>query len=368
MPKANSKTTTPPPQKANFEQDALDVAKQAPEPVRHAGLDSLFVAYDDTEEHLNVLYWGKEGSGKTIDIATATQLGRVLFINAEGGLKKRALQSHGVKTENLIVYPRPGEPITYEGLLEVCFKIKSDLMDDPESWYLVAMDSITEIAQAFTDIASEDRMDKAQRRNAYWNPTIGDRMFTDLSDYGTSTKMVRKLIRMYRDLPVHFAMTALERRDVDEDTSKVAYGPAVGPALQTALLGYVDVVLYCKAADEERPYFRAQSKKVGAARAKDRLGVLPKVLVDPTFPRLVAYNSGTLTEETDPVQAPVREAGSPSDSEGTKATKAPRSGAKARKTPPSAQKTPRKPRGPLGDNEPGGTEQGYNAQAVQEVI
>lgn len=269
----------------------------------NSALDDLFVAYDDTEEHLNVLYWGREGAGKTIDLATATQLGRVLFINAEGGLKKRAMLSHGVKTENLVIWPKPGQDITYDGLEEVLFRVKSDLMDDPKSWYLVAMDSITEIAQAFTDEASDDRFDKARKKNPAWNPTIGDRFFTDLGDYGTSTKMVRKIVRMYRDLPVHFAMTALERRDVDEDTSRVAYGPAVGPALQTALLGYVDVVLYCKAEDEDRPYFRAQTKKIGTARAKDRLGVIPKVLVNPTFPRLVAYNEGTLDESTDPVQA-----------------------------------------------------------------
>lgn len=317
----------------------IEVQPELPLPAARKAnpLDSLFVAYDDTEEHLNVLYWGKEGSGKTIDIATATQLGRVLFINAEGGLKKRALLTHGVKTENLIVYPKPGQPITYAGLEEVFFQLKSDLMDDPKSWYLVAIDSITEVAQAFTDEASEDRIEKSQKRNPNWNPTLGDRMFTDIGDYGTSTKMARKLIRMYRDLPVHFAMTALERRDVDEDTSKVAYGPAVGPALQTSLLGYVDVVLYCKAADEDRPYFRAQTKKVGAARAKDRLGVIPNVLVNPTFPRLVAYNEGTLTEENDPMQAllitpPEATGASPSTSKTKTGTKAPQRAASSRKT------------------------------------
>lgn len=235
----------------------------------------------------------------------------MLFINAEGGLKKRALLSHGVQTENLVVWPKPGEPVTYSGLEEVFFQIKSDLMDDPKSWYLVAWDSLTEIAQALTDEVSDDRFSRAKAKNAAWVPSVADAFFTDIGDYGTSTKMVRKLVRNFRDLPVHFAMTALERRDVDEDTSKVAYGPAVGPALQTSVLGYVDVVLYTKAEDEERPYFRAQTKKVGTARAKDRLGVIPRVLVNPTFPRLAAYNDGTLTEDTDPVQAVLHETPAP---------------------------------------------------------
>lgn len=327
MPKApTTKPTTAP----ETDSETLDLPEPAPAakaPRRagkttkqHDALSSLFVNFDDTEEHLNVLYWGREGSGKTIDLAAATQNGRVLFINAEGGLKKRALLSHGVKTENLVVWPKPGEPVTYSGLEEVFFQVKSDLMDDPKSWYLVAWDSLTEIAQALTDEVSEDRFSRAKAKNAAWVPSVADAFFTDIGDYGTSTKMVRKLVRMFRDLPVHFAMTALERRDVDEDTSKVAYGPAVGPALQTSVLGYVDVVLYTKAEDEERPYFRAQTKKVGTARAKDRLGVIPRVLVNPTFPRLAAYNDGTLTEDTDPVQAVLHETPAPSAKKTTRRT------------------------------------------------
>lgn len=310
MPRATRQPAEEPthtPLEYNAELEETETAEVTAEPkiTKNTGggwADDLFAAYDDTEEHLNVLYWGREGSGKTIDLATATTLGRVLFINAEAGLKKRALLANGVNTENLVVFPRPGQPLTYRTLEQALYRVKSDLMDDPKSWFLVAVDSITELAQAFTDEASGDRFDKAKRNNSKWEPTISDEMFTDLSDYGTSTKMVRKAVRLMRDLPVHVAITALERRDVDEDTSKVAYGPAVGPALQTSLLGYVDVVLYTKAPDEQRDYFRAQTKKVGAARAKDRIGVIPKVLVNPTFPRLLAYNEGTLSEDTDPVQ------------------------------------------------------------------
>lgn len=311
--------------------DSTDLGELAVTKTETRGwVDDLFASYDDTEEHLNVLYWGREGSGKTIDLASATTLGKVLFINAEGGLKKRALLANGVKTENLTVFPKPGYPLTYHSLEQALFRVKSDLMDDPNSWFLVAVDSVTELAQAFTDEASDDRFSKAKRKNESWKPTVGDEFFTDLSDYGTSTKMVRKAVRMMRDLPVHVAITALERRDVDEDTSRVAYGPAVGPALQTSLLGYMDVVLYCKAPDEQREYFRAQTKKIGAARAKDRIGVIPKVLVNPTFPRLLAYNEGTLTEDTDPVQAPVLQEPAP---EAKKAT---------RKTPTRTRKVPAK--------------------------
>jgi hypothetical protein len=304
MPKAG---TAPRPTEdvvdAEVVEDIGELTQPSTELATIDSLDELFVSYDETEEHLNILYWGREGSGKTIDIAAATQLGKVLFVNAEGGLKKQALLANGVNTSNLVIFPRPGQELSYHTLEAAIFKIKSDLMDDPSSWFLFAIDSVTELATAFTEAASDDNFAKAKRKNQAWKPGINDEFFTDRSDFGTSTKMVRKLVRMLRDAPIHVAMTALERRDVDEDTSKVAYGPAMGPALQTSLLGYVDVVLYCKAADDDRPYFRAQTKKVGTARAKDRIGILPKILVDPTIPRILAYNEGVLTEDTDPLQA-----------------------------------------------------------------
>lgn len=307
--------------------------------------DDLFADYDETEEHLNLLYWGKEGSGKTIDLASATQQGKVLFVNAEGGLKKRALLANGVKTENLVIFPRPGQPLTIHTLEQALFRVKSDLMDDPKSWFLVAVDSVTELATAFTDAVSDDRLQRSMKKNEAWKPSLNDEYFTDIADYGVSTKMVRKIARMLRDLPVHTAMTTLERRDVDEDTSKVAYGPAVGPALQTSLLGYVDVVLYCKAPDEERDYFRAMTKGAGKARAKDRIGVIPKVLVNPTVIRVLAYNEGTLSEDTDPQQEVLKAAPEPKKAPAKKTTGAGRAG--ARRAPAKSTE---------GTGEPGGTE------------
>lgn len=329
MPKAAPKTTQPTEDIGELKQVGQEVvvAEIVTDP-----MDDLFVSYEETEEYLNVLYWGREGSGKTIDLVDATKHGRVLLVNAEGGLKKRALLANGVNTANLVVYPRPGQEITWESFQALIFRIKSDLMDDPKSWFLIGVDSLTELNQAFIDTAGDERFARDKRKNQAWKPGLSDEFFTDRGDYGVSTKVLRKAIRMLRDLPVHVAMTALERRDVDEDTSKVAYGPALNGALQTSVLGYVDLVLYCKAADEERPYFRAQTKAVGKARAKDRIGIYPKVLVNPTFSRVLAYNEGTIVEETDPDQAIL--AASADETQGTGGKKPGRtSGPGVRKTP-----------------------------------
>lgn len=276
-----------------------------PKPKTAPAASGLFSALEDVEDFLNLLYWGREGSGKTTDALSAANHGRILVINAEGGLKKLALRKRGINLDNVMVYPPQGQDLTYEGLQEALLQVKSDLMDDPQSWYAVIVDSITEVSAAMTAAVSDSRISKARIKGA----TIDtfDSFFVDRGDYGTSGKMVRTLLRLLRDLPVHFIVTALERRDVDEDTSKVAYGPAIPPGLQSDLLGYMDLVLHTKEPDEDHDYYRALAKRAGKFRAKDRFDALPKVLVEPTVERVLAYLDETLTEERDPLQEVLRQ-------------------------------------------------------------
>lgn len=289
MPKATDTPTEP---------------EQVPKPT-----GSLFATLEDREEYLNVLLFGREGSGKTTAACTLANLdyGNVLVVNAEGGLKKNTLKRRGIDVSRILMWPNDGEAITYHGLVEVYNQVKADLEKDPKSWAGVIFDSATEIVPALIDQVAKDRMEKSARRG---QPVEGiDEFFTDRSDYGTMSKMFRDLLRKFRDLPTHFVVTALERRDVDEDSGKVQYGPAVTPGVQADLLGYVDLVLACSAADDEDglPY-RALTRSAGKYRGKDRLGVLPLVLADPTIPRILAYESGELTEETDKKQEGLKRA------------------------------------------------------------
>lgn len=278
--------------------ETVTAAKVAP---ATAAKSSLFSSLDETDEYLNVLLFGREGSGKSTAAVSLANLGygNVLVVNAEGGLKKNTLKRLGIDTSRIQVWPPQGESISHQGLDEVHRQIKADLARDPKAWAGVVFDSATEIVQALVDYVASDRISKAERKGV--NIDQIDQFFTDRSDYGTMSKMFRDILRKFRDLPTHFVVTALERRDVDEDSGKVQYGPAVTPGVQTDLLGYVDLVLACTAATEEQP-FRALTRSSGKYRGKDRLGVLPKVLVNPTIPRILAYESGELTEATDPLQ------------------------------------------------------------------
>lgn len=288
--------------KINGEAEAEVVApKPTAAPVKTT--TGLFASLSDTNEYLNVLLFGREGSGKTTSACSLANLGygKVLVVNAEGGMKKNTLKRHGIDIDRIMVWPPSGQKITHSGLDEVYRQLQADLADDPKSWAGVVFDSATEIVQALVDYVAGDRIEKASRKGVSIDGI--DQFFTDRSDYGTMSKMFRDILRKFRDLPTHFIVTALERRDVDEDSGKVQYGPAVTPGVQTDLLGYVDLVLACTAADdaEGKPY-RALTRSSGKYRGKDRLGVLPKVLVNPTIERILAYESGKLTEEKDTLQ------------------------------------------------------------------
>ncbi len=281
--------------------------KAAPAPKQDEDLgDDWFAPVDDTIDFTNTLLYGREGSGKSTASARLANRfsdlppgkGKVLIINAEGGIKKKPLQNRGVDTSRIVLWPDPKkhQRVTHQSLDQIHRRVKADLEADPDSWGGVIFDSATEIHMALLDTVQQKRVASLVRQGRDVDPD-----FVDIADYGTMSKLFRDVLRKFRDLPCHFVVTALERRDVDKDTGKPQYGPAVTPGLQSDLLGYVDFVLMCKAADEDGP-FRALTQANSRYRAKDRFDVLPKVIVDPFIDRIVSYVEGDLTRENDPEQ------------------------------------------------------------------
>lgn len=301
MPRAPRTKQTPP--------NPLDLptaATTSSDDTDDGSFDIGFVTLDQTEDKINALYYGTEGAGKTTNAAAMANLpgpGKVLIINSEGGLKKLALEKRGIDTSAIVVWPQPGDRITKSNLDTLYERIRSDLDKNPDLWKGVVFDSMTEIATILRENATEKRQTALKAKGATYDPD-----FVDRSDYGVQTDHGNRIVRMFRDLPCHFVMTALDR--VDEITGE--HGPAVNPAFANAILGYVDFVLYCRATqttaetpieDDAPAEFRAATRQGKTYRAKDRFDVLPRVLASPTFDRVAAYVAGDLTEEEDALQA-----------------------------------------------------------------
>lgn len=292
MPRTAPAKKAAPPAQTKIEDEPEDTAD-----------DSWFVSLDEVEDFVNAVFYGREGSAKTTNAATMANIGegKVLVINAEGGLKKIALKKRGIDVSNIVVWPDPKNPEVIDGksLNRIYRRVKVDLENDPTSWAGVIMDSASDVYVALLDSAQSKRVNIALNKGA-----DVDEDFVDIADYGTMTKAFRDVLRKFRDLPCHFIATALERRDVDKDTGKPQYGPAVTPGLQVDLLGYVDFVIMVKPEDEDGP-FRGLTRANSRYRAKDRFDVLPRVMVEPTFERILQYLRGDMdmdAPKTDPLQ------------------------------------------------------------------
>lgn len=278
-----------------------------------AAAGSFFLDLEDADEFLRICEYGKDGAGKTSDLLHMANHGRVLVINAEFGVKKRALKKLGINVDNIKVWAPPDGRITRKNLEILRTQIERDLAEDPKSWFGVVFDSFTELTFVMLSGAQQRRVGRAIKAGH----TNTDREFMDRADYGQAAKWLAELIRNWRTLPLHIGVTALMRRDVDEDTGKVMYGPATSPAVQNDLAAMMDVVMMKKGEDEDGPY-RALIRTSGKYRAKDRYNIGVRVLAMPTFDRYFAYWNDEIDPAKDPVQKTLKAAKSGGKGSGDK--------------------------------------------------
>lgn len=261
------------------------------------------------KEPLSMLMYGREGSAKTTGALRLSKLGKIVMINTEAGAKRVPLTAQGVILENIETWPKNGDVdhISFETIEEEVFiPLKIALEEDPNAYIGVVVDSFTELSRRLVDKAAAagreaDRLKNKQR----------SQFSIDLDDWGTMTTMMRIIFRRFRDLGIHLIITALERRDLDEKTSEVTYGPAVGPAVGNDTMGMVDIVIWTQLEQlgpDQKDFFTGTTRAKNLHRAKDRFGVLPVRMIEPTADRVLAYIDGTLTRANDERQHAARAA------------------------------------------------------------
>lgn len=259
---------------------------------------------DEQKLRVSALLWGREGTSKTTSALRMTKLDpnkRVLLVNAEGGAKRQALARMGVDVDRVDIWPSDEQGPGHISFETIETEVLEPLEDGAHAEYAgVVLDSFTEIARRCVENASAEARAKAAalgKDRSRWQVT--------LEDHGVAANQMRTLLRRFRDLPSgHLVITALERRDQDEDTARVSYGPAMGPAVATDTMGLVDLVGFCQVENFGGQDFRTATFTPSLTRrAKDRFGVLPVSLVDPFFDRIVGYLEGGLTRENDEARA-----------------------------------------------------------------
>jgi predicted ATPase len=257
----------------------------------------------DQREFTNCLYYGEGGTGKTTALASLANLGRVLYVDAESGIKRHPLERLGVNVGN-IEKLEFDDTLSFAELEDAFWTMKRDLETDPDSWAGVVWDSGTEIYHALLDSLVGKRVEKADRATKSGRgvaDVMSNRFFIDRDDYGVMSEQVRFLLRRFRDLPCHFGIAFLERRDQDPGTGTVRIGPAITPGLQSDVIGWHDIV--CRTSfDSDANLFLGTFRPEGVRQGKDRFGMLPPHMVNPSVERVVGYITGRIEPGSDEEQ------------------------------------------------------------------
>lgn len=282
-------------------------AKKAAPPAQKKAETPKFLSLADVDEFYHILWYADPGVGKTTAMADLARRGHIVYIDAENGLKPKALRRRGIPIENI----EPWTDATYDGLIKLHQNL---LLRTAEGEKIIGLcwDTGTETIRTMIKEVVGSAVTKAQ--------LIGkDRTEFDVyqEDYGTVTEMMRKVLRLFHGLPMHLGIACHTRRDTDKDDGTIRLGPAVTPAVQKDMNGYTDCIINMRTQDfgDEELEFSGLTRPAGRFDAKDRYGLLPKNMINPTFCRVLDYLDEKIIKEEDPLQIEARQRRQPKEPE-----------------------------------------------------
>lgn len=225
-------------------------------------------------QFLNMMIYGGSGVGKTLLAGTSAMveaMSPILVIDAEDGTKTlNALPDYGDQIDVV--------PMTQWKKMQAIY---NDLYKGQHPYKTVVIDSGTEVQQlAMNDVLGT-------------SGTVLDVGITpEFKDWYKNTEQIRRMIRAFRDLPMHTIITALEMDSQDPRTKLVMKRPAFSNKLSQQIPAFFDTVfyLYTKEVKGDSANLRlCLTDRTDKIVAKCRAQGVPLVLENPNMPMLYPY-------------------------------------------------------------------------------
>jgi phage nucleotide-binding protein len=228
-------------------------------------------------EYLNLLIYGEPGVGKTRLAGSAADhadTSPVLILDVEGGV--------------MSLRNRKDIDVLQVRDIDTIVKVHDELQKRNGGGYsTVVIDSLSELQKLDMRTVMQEEYNR--------QPDRTDKDVPSQRAWGKSQERLRRIIRGFKDLPVHTIMTTLVTQVTDEQTNVTHYYPALPGKMRGDAPGFFDVVGMLRVKEEQngaviRRLLQIQSStKVVAKDRTDTLGIdgdgkRVGIIVDPTIP------------------------------------------------------------------------------------
>lgn len=250
-------------------------------PKRVAAIKRRITSLDEAAAVLNILVYGQNGSEKTRFAASAPKP-LILDVNEKGTRSARQY------TDARVFQVKKFEDVTY---------VYWFLRDQEHDFESVIIDNLTTLAQLCMTHVLKEGADRDPNKD----PAIAS-----MRDWGKVNELMKPLMLNYRNLPLNTIFIAQERvvEDDDEDTLHM---PDLSKGVRGIATGSVDIIgrTYKK---EVRKGKKGKKKEevvweprmlVGPSDkfvTKDRTGMLPRIVRNPTVPAFLEA-AGAIPQE-----------------------------------------------------------------------
>ena len=265
------------------------------------------------ERYLKLLVYGNYGVGKTTLACSALEVPSmcdVLMINAEAGdlsvdnmegldaITVTDFRSLGRINEYLKQHCKARDAGDTDELIKMeAFLRGVDEKDikEPRQYRTVILDSLTELeAYCFNQllgITDTTRLDE-ETQSAEWG------------EYKKNNTMILRVVRAFRDLPMHVVFTCAEKYNQDE-TKKYKYTPDMTGKLSKKIQGFMDMVGYYaqgKDGDTVRRRLYVMPSALGKYDAKHRYQTFKKEFFDDPTIGTILKEVGLLNKDGTPLK------------------------------------------------------------------